>query len=183
MAISTRPPVQEPEPPRFLDEVVLQLAADPVPVKVLAVPKDPQSVDDYETFTGHDLDRFVDATVKHLLAVGLSLVSRFQFRPSMSPKDPPFVKPKLPALDDMEAPCAAGTQSLRAQPCLADACLGETRAGRSVRTFWHCLCGDGFGFEPTGLQRADIVAATWTCRARTSCQTDELQHHHLQRLS
>lgn len=59
---------------KVLDDIVRHRAADKVQVPILGYPKSESSVSDYELFTGQQLDSFIDATVKYLLASGLKAV-------------------------------------------------------------------------------------------------------------
>ncbi|KAI0466492.1 hypothetical protein F4859DRAFT_526594 [Xylaria cf. heliscus] len=56
---------------RVLDDIVRHRAADNPPTPILAYPRLANSVDDYEKFTGQQLNRFVDGAVKHFLSRGL----------------------------------------------------------------------------------------------------------------
>ncbi|KAI2635716.1 acetyl-CoA synthetase-like protein [Hypomontagnella submonticulosa] len=56
---------------KVLDDIIRHRAADEPPVPILGYPRYDDSVDDFEQFTGQQLDRFVDATCKHYLASGL----------------------------------------------------------------------------------------------------------------
>lgn len=60
---------------KVLDDIIRHRAADEPPVPILGYPRYDDSVDDFEQFTGQQLDRFVDATCKHYLASGLKAVS------------------------------------------------------------------------------------------------------------
>ncbi|KAI1126135.1 hypothetical protein F5Y10DRAFT_293994 [Nemania abortiva] len=54
-----------------IDDIIRHRAADNPPSPILAYPRTAQSVDDYEKFTGKQLDQFVDGAVKYFLSRGL----------------------------------------------------------------------------------------------------------------
>lgn len=55
---------------KVLDDIIRHRAADEPPVPILGYPRYEHSVDDYELFTGIQLDHFVDAAVKYLISQG-----------------------------------------------------------------------------------------------------------------
>lgn len=57
-----------------LDDVIRHRAADEPPVPILGYPRSEYSVNDYELFTGKQLDRFIDTAVKHFILLGFRLV-------------------------------------------------------------------------------------------------------------
>lgn len=63
---------------KVLDDIIRHRAADKPPAPILGYPRYDDSVDDFEQFTGQQLDRFVDAACKHYLASGLKAVSESQ---------------------------------------------------------------------------------------------------------
>ncbi|KAF2836216.1 acetyl-CoA synthetase-like protein [Patellaria atrata CBS 101060] len=56
---------------KVLDDIVRHRSTDNPPTPILGYPRFENSVDDYERFTGKQLDEFIDATVKVYLASGL----------------------------------------------------------------------------------------------------------------
>ncbi|PYI03850.1 acetyl-CoA synthetase-like protein [Aspergillus sclerotiicarbonarius CBS 121057] len=56
---------------KVLDDIIRHRAADEPPVPILAYPRTPSSVADYEYFTGRDLDRLIDGAVSRYIALGL----------------------------------------------------------------------------------------------------------------
>jgi hypothetical protein len=56
------------------DELLLERASDVDQVPLIAYPKTKHGVDDYEFFTGSQLDRLVDGAVKSLLEEGVEVV-------------------------------------------------------------------------------------------------------------
>ena len=59
---------------KVLDDIIRHRAADDPPVPILAYPRFEHSVDDYERFTGQQLDHFVDGAVKYFVSLGLKPV-------------------------------------------------------------------------------------------------------------
>ena len=59
---------------KVLDDIICHRAADDPPVPILGYPRFQHSVDDYELFTGKQLDLFVDAAAKHYLSSGFESV-------------------------------------------------------------------------------------------------------------
>lgn len=57
-----------------LDDLIRARAADELQVPILAYPRFEHVVDDYEEFTGKELDRFIDQAVKHLMRSGIQPV-------------------------------------------------------------------------------------------------------------
>ena len=55
---------------KVLDDIVRHRASDEPPQPILGYPRSEQSVDDYELFTGKQLDQFVDAAVKYFISNG-----------------------------------------------------------------------------------------------------------------
>lgn len=64
---------------RVLDDIIRYRAADDPPAPILGYPKSEDTVNEYEHFTGKELDRFVDGAVKYFLESGLKSVRRFNF--------------------------------------------------------------------------------------------------------
>lgn len=60
---------------KVLDDIIQHRAADEPPVPILGYPRYDDKADDYEQFTGLQLDRFVDAACKWYLGAGLKAVS------------------------------------------------------------------------------------------------------------
>jgi hypothetical protein len=58
------------------DQLLRQRAVDPDQTPLVAYPRTPQGVDDYELVPGATLDRFVDGAAKALLEAGLEPVVR-----------------------------------------------------------------------------------------------------------
>ncbi|KAL8904938.1 MAG: hypothetical protein Q9207_002932, partial [Kuettlingeria erythrocarpa] len=56
---------------KVLDDIIRHRAADDPPAPMLGYPRFKDSVDDYELFTGRQLDAFVDAAVKYFIKSGL----------------------------------------------------------------------------------------------------------------
>ncbi|TAQ86891.1 hypothetical protein B7494_g4802 [Chlorociboria aeruginascens] len=56
---------------RVLDDIIRHRAADNPPAPILGYPKSDDSVNEYESFTGHQLDQFVDQAAKYYLESGL----------------------------------------------------------------------------------------------------------------
>ncbi|RMJ25466.1 NRPS-like enzyme [Aspergillus sp. HF37] len=56
---------------KVLDDIIQHRAADDPPAPILAYPRTESSVDDFEYFTGKDLDRLIDGAVKRIIALGL----------------------------------------------------------------------------------------------------------------
>lgn len=59
---------------KVLDDIIRHRAADDPPVPILGYPRFKHSVDDYELFTGRQLDCFVDAAVKYFIKSGFEPV-------------------------------------------------------------------------------------------------------------
>lgn len=62
---------------RVLDDVIRYRAADSPPVSILGYPRG-ESADDYETFTGEQLDKFIDAAAKYFVSCGIKEASSNQ---------------------------------------------------------------------------------------------------------
>ncbi|KAI9790851.1 MAG: hypothetical protein M1835_000701 [Candelina submexicana] len=56
---------------RVLDDIIHYRAADDPPAPILGYPKSEDTVNEYENFTGKELDQFVDGAVKYFLKCGL----------------------------------------------------------------------------------------------------------------
>ncbi|KAH8650872.1 hypothetical protein BGZ60DRAFT_462084 [Tricladium varicosporioides] len=56
---------------KVLDDIIRHRAADADQVPILGYPRFENSVDDYEHFTGKQLDQFIDAAVKKYISAGL----------------------------------------------------------------------------------------------------------------
>lgn len=59
---------------RVLDDILRYRAADEPPAPILGYPKSEDTVNEYENFTGKELDQFVDGAVKYFLESGLKPV-------------------------------------------------------------------------------------------------------------
>lgn len=59
---------------KVLDDVIRHRAADDPPVPILGYPRSEYSVDDYELFTGKQLDQFIDTAVKYFISLGFKPV-------------------------------------------------------------------------------------------------------------
>ncbi len=60
---------------KVLDDIIRHRAADDPPAPILGYARFKDSVDDYELFTGRQLDCFVDAAVKYFMKSGLEPVT------------------------------------------------------------------------------------------------------------
>jgi hypothetical protein len=56
---------------KVLDDIIRYRALDDPPTTILGYPKFDDRVDEYETFTGKQLDEFVDAAVHYFMHYGL----------------------------------------------------------------------------------------------------------------
>jgi hypothetical protein len=72
---------------KVLDDVIRNRALDSPPSHILGYPKFGNSVDEYETFTGKDIDQFVNEAVEYFIASGLEPVS---IPPQLHTNVPPF---------------------------------------------------------------------------------------------
>ena len=61
---------------RVLDDIIRHRAADDPPAPILGYPISEDTVNEYEKFTGKELDQFVDGAVKYFLESGLKPVRR-----------------------------------------------------------------------------------------------------------
>lgn len=59
---------------KVLDDIVRHRAADDFQVPILAYPRFEHNVDDYERFTGKQLDQFIDTAVKQFISSGFKPV-------------------------------------------------------------------------------------------------------------
>lgn len=59
---------------KVLDDIIRNRAADSPPRPILAYPRCENSIDDYEYFTGKQLDLFVDASAKQFISLGVKPV-------------------------------------------------------------------------------------------------------------
>jgi hypothetical protein len=59
---------------KVLDDIIRHRAADNPPVPILGYPRFEHSVEDYERFTGKQLDRFIDGAVKTFISSGFKPV-------------------------------------------------------------------------------------------------------------
>lgn len=59
---------------KVLDDIIRHRAKDEPPVPILGYPRFDDSVDDYELFTGKQLDHFIDGAVEKLRSSGLEPV-------------------------------------------------------------------------------------------------------------
>lgn len=64
---------------KVLDDIICHRAADDPPVPILGYPRFENSIDDYELFTGKQLDQFIDAAVKFFISAGFSPVVHLRF--------------------------------------------------------------------------------------------------------
>lgn len=55
---------------KVLDDIIQYRATDDPPTRILGYPR-AGTADDYETFTGHQLNGFIDAAAKHLHDSGI----------------------------------------------------------------------------------------------------------------
>ncbi len=62
---------------KVLDDIICHRARDKLQVPILGYPKYPDRVDEYEQFTGRQLDCFIDAAVKRYISLGLESVSDY----------------------------------------------------------------------------------------------------------
>ena len=59
---------------RVLDDIIRHRAADNPPAPILGYPKSEDTVNEYENFTGKEIDQFVDGAVRYFLESGLQPV-------------------------------------------------------------------------------------------------------------
>ena len=59
---------------KVLDDIVRYRAADDPSAPIFGYPKSEETVNEFETFTGKELDQFVDGAVKYFLESGLKPV-------------------------------------------------------------------------------------------------------------
>lgn len=59
---------------KVLDDIIRHRAADDPPVPIIGYPRFKHSVDDYELFTGRQLDSFVDAAATYFIRSGFEAV-------------------------------------------------------------------------------------------------------------
>lgn len=59
---------------KVLDDIIRHRATDDPPAPILGYPRTEDTVNDYESFTGQQLDQFVDCAVKYFLEKGLKPV-------------------------------------------------------------------------------------------------------------
>ena len=71
---------------RVLDDIIRYRAADDPPAPILGYPKSEETVNEYETFTGKELDQFVDGAVKYFLESGLKPVRQSNLPSKASPE-------------------------------------------------------------------------------------------------
>lgn len=62
---------------KVLDDIIRHRAADDPPAPILGYPRNEDTVNDYESFTGQKLDQFVDRAVKYFLESGLKPVRQY----------------------------------------------------------------------------------------------------------
>ena len=60
---------------KVLDDIIRHRAADSPPAPILGYPRFEHVVDDYELFTGKQLDQYIDGAVKTFIASGFRPVS------------------------------------------------------------------------------------------------------------
>ena len=60
-----------------LDDIITNRAADEPLTQILGYPRHSGRVDEYEYFTGKQLDRYIDGAVKRFMAQGILPVSGF----------------------------------------------------------------------------------------------------------
>ena len=71
---------------RVLDDIIRYRAADDPPASILGYPKSEATVNEYENFTGKELDQFVDGAVKYFLESGLKPVRQSNVLSEASPE-------------------------------------------------------------------------------------------------
>lgn len=59
---------------KVLDDIIRHRAKDSPPRPILGYPRTEQSVDDYEHFTGLELDNYIDGAVRIFISAGLDSV-------------------------------------------------------------------------------------------------------------
>lgn len=59
----------------LIDDLFKARADDKNPTPLLAFPRSKRGVSDFESFTGQDLDRFIEHAARHYLQAGLRVVS------------------------------------------------------------------------------------------------------------
>ena len=60
---------------KILDDVIRNRALDDPPTAIFGYPRYEDRVDQYESFTGRDFDRFIDEAVRYFIGAGLKPVS------------------------------------------------------------------------------------------------------------
>lgn len=71
---------------KVLDDIIRYRAADDPPAPILGYPKSEETVNEYENFTGKELDQFVDGAVKYFLESGLKPVRQANVLSKVSPE-------------------------------------------------------------------------------------------------
>ena len=71
---------------RMLDDIIRYRAADDPPAPILGYPKSEDTVNEYENFTGKELDQFVDGAVKYFLESDLKPVRQSNVLSEASPE-------------------------------------------------------------------------------------------------
>ena len=71
---------------RVLDDIIRYRAADDPPASILGYPKSEDTVNEYESFTGKELDQFIDGAVKYFLESGLKSVRQSNVLSEASPE-------------------------------------------------------------------------------------------------
>lgn len=71
---------------RVLDDIIRYRAADDPPAPILGYPKSEDTVNEYENFTGKELDQFIDGAVKYFLESGLKPVRQSNVLSKASPE-------------------------------------------------------------------------------------------------
>ncbi len=71
---------------RVLDDIIRYRAADDPPAPILGYPKSEDTVNEYEHYTGKELDQYVDGAVKYFLESGLKSVRQSNVLSKASPE-------------------------------------------------------------------------------------------------
>lgn len=67
----------------MLDDIIRHRSKDNPPAPILGYPRVEDNPSDYETFTGQQLDSFVDAACKYFIKNGLKPVSELNIHPRL----------------------------------------------------------------------------------------------------
>lgn len=103
---------------RVLDDIIRHRAADDPPAPILGYPKSEDTVNEYENFTGKELDQFVDGAVKYLLESGLKPVRQFNV---LSKASPQHGLTSIPRMHERSLASLAPLTSTLLSPCLPSA--------------------------------------------------------------